>query len=201
MSQDDRDEVVAYVTNSNMDTEEGVSFDMEYSLTPPPLTVDLKKLEQEQDENWYKQGKMPFSNFRKASQKVDWHFPRNGQLRKSLADEWICFADGTNFTDTSIGFVADMFPQIIEFYRDKEQGPFWYPTLLLNLDIKKALPPEGVKWLQVRVQMKRIKNGRMDLEVFVHDADDDLVALSHHVGFVMDAARNMAARRKPDAKI
>ena len=120
---------------------------------------------------------------------------------KSLADEWLCFSDGSSFTNTSIGFVADMFPQIIESYRDQSQGPFWYPTLLLNLDIKKSLPPQGVKWLQVRVQMKRIKNGRMDLEVHVNDGDGDLVALSHHVGFVLSAARNTAERRKPDTKI
>lgn len=201
MSQEGREEVIAYVTNSNIDTEEGVSFDTGYSLTPPPPPVDLAKLEQDKDENWYVQEKMPFSKFRKASQKVKWHFPRKGQVLKSLADEWIRFSDGSNFTNTSLGFVADMFPQIIESYRDQSQGPFWYPTLLLNLDIKKALPPEGAKWLGVRVQMKRIKNGRMDLEVHVHDEQGELVALSHHVGFVLSAARNMAERRKPDTKI
>jgi hypothetical protein len=94
-----------------------------------------------------------------------------------------------------------MFPQIIESYRDKSLGPFWYPTLLLNLDIKKDLPPEGVKWLAVRVQMKKIKNGRMDLDVHVLDAEGEVVALSHHVGLVVDASRNLADRKKPDAKI
>ncbi|ORY11197.1 thioesterase-like superfamily-domain-containing protein [Clohesyomyces aquaticus] len=201
MSQDGREEVIAYVTNSNMDAEEGVSFETEYSLRPPPPPVDLKKLEEDKDENWYRQGKMPFSTFRKASTRVQWHFPRSGQALKSLADEWLCFTDGSNFTNTSIGFVADMFPQIIEDFRDEKQGPFWYPTLLLNLDIKKVLPPEGVKWLAIRVQMKKIKNGRMDLEVHVHDAEGDLVCLSHHIGFVLDAARNMSARSKSDSKM
>lgn len=201
MSQEGREEVIAYVTNSNMYAEEGVSFDTEYKLLPQPPPVDLGKLAQDADPYWKLQDKMPFSNFRKASQKVMWHFPRKGQALPNLADEWLCFTDGSNFTNTSIGFVADMFPQIVESYRDQNQGPFWYPTLLLNLDIKKPLPPEGVKWLAVRVQMKKVKNGRMDLEVHVHDAEGELVALSHHVGFVLDAARNMAARRKPDTKI
>ncbi|KAH7131991.1 thioesterase-like superfamily-domain-containing protein [Dendryphion nanum] len=201
MSQDGRDEVIAYVTNSNMKTEQGFSFDVGYSLTPPRPSVDLEKLAEDKDKNWYRLKEMPFASFRKATQKVEWYFPRAGQAATFLADEWLCFADGSNFTDSSIGFVADMFPQLIEIYRDKTQGPFWYPTLLLNLDIKKPLPAEGVKWLAIRVQTKQVRNGRMDLEVHVHDAQGDLIALSHHVGFVLDASRNTAERRKPDTRI
>ncbi|EAT88991.2 hypothetical protein SNOG_03786 [Parastagonospora nodorum SN15] len=201
MEQDGRQEIVAYVTNSNIAKEEGFSFDTEYKLSPPVISVDIAKLEQDADPNWARQKEMPFAKFRKASSRVQFYFPRKGHTLKSGADEWLCFSDGSNFTDTSIGFVADMFPQIIERHRDQKQGPFWYPTLLLNLDIKKALPKAGVKWLQIRVEMKKIKNGRMDLEVFVHDAEGDLVALSHHVGFVLDASRNTAARTKSDSKI
>jgi acyl-coenzyme A thioesterase PaaI-like protein len=196
-----RQEIIAYVTNSNIDTEEGFTFDTEHKLSPPVLSVDTSKLEQDTDPNWKREGEMPFAKFRKASTKVTFYFPRNGQVMKSGVDEWLCFSDGSNFDHSSIGFVADMFPQIIERHRDQSQGPFWYPTLLLNLDIKKALPAEGVKWLQVRAQMKRIKNGRMDLEVFVHDEAGELVALSHHVGFVLDASRNTAARTKSDSKM
>jgi acyl-coenzyme A thioesterase PaaI-like protein len=201
MSQDGREEVIAYATNSNMDTEQGVSFDTQYKLQPPPPTVVLSELDRDGDKNWHLEESMPFSKFRKASSKVKFHFPRSGQIIPNTADEWLCFRDGSSFTNSSIGFVADMFPLIVESYRDPSQGPFWYPTLLLNLDIKKSLPPGGVKWLAIRVQTKRVKNGRMDLEVHVHDEDGDLVALSHHVTFVLDAARNTAARRKPDTKI
>lgn len=201
MEQDGRQEVIAYATNSNIDKETGFSFDTEHKMSPPVPTVDLSKLEQDTDPVWGLQATMPFAKFRKATSKVKFHFPRKGQTALSTADEWLCWSDGSNFTNSSIGFVADMFPQIVEKFRHKDQGPFWYPTLLLNLDVKRSLPPGGVKWLQIRVEMKRIQNGRMDLEVFVHDADGDLVALSHHVGFVMDAARNTAVRRKPDAKI
>lgn len=205
MSQDGRTEVIAYATNSNMTLESGFTFDTEYKLTPPVPTIDLSKLEdsggKDDDENWAKQPEMPFAKFRKATTKVHFYLPRAGQKTLASADEWLCFSDGTNFTNSSLGFVADMFPQIVERFRDEKQGPFWYPTLLLNLDVKKTLPEEGVKWLQIRVTMKQVKNGRMDLEVFVHDAQGELVALSHHVGFVMDAARNTAGRRKGDGKL
>lgn len=201
VSRSGRQEIIAYVTNSNMDKEVGFSFDTEYKLSPPVLPADLAKLEQDTDPNWKREGEMPFAKFRKASNRVIFHFPRQGHALKSGADEWLCFSDGSNFDNTSIGFVADMFPQVIERHRDQSQGPFWYPTLLLNLDIKKSLPAEGVKWLQVRVEMKKIKNGRMDLEVYVHDAEGDLVALSHHVGFVLDASRNTAARSTSSSKM
>jgi acyl-coenzyme A thioesterase PaaI-like protein len=201
MEQEGRQEVVAYVTNSNMDTETGFTFDTEHTLSPPMPSVDLSKLEQDSDPIWARQKEMPHAKFRKATNRVHFHLPRAGQSTPASADEWLCFSDGSNFTNTSIGFVADMFPLLIERFRHKEQGPFWYPTLLLNLDIKKSLPPGGVKWLQIRVEMKKVQRGRMDLEVFVHDSEGDLVALSHHVGFVMDASRNTAARRKTDAKI
>ena len=201
MSQDGREEVIAYVTNSNMDTEEGFAFDTQYKLHPSPPPVDLSRLESDQDLYWYRKDNMPFANFRKASQKVRFHFPRSGNVLPNLADEWLCFSDGSLFTDSSIGFVADMFPQIVEAHRGDSQGPFWYPTLLLNLDIKKTLPSQGVKWLAIRVQTKKVKNGRMDLEVHVYDETGDLVALSHHVSFVLNASRNTAARRVKDTKI
>lgn len=67
----------------------------------------------------------------------------------------------------------------------------WYPTVVLNLDVKKALPEEGVEWLFVRVRAKRIQNGRMDLEVVVLDEEGDLVAVSDHVCLIVGAERNM----------
>ncbi|KAI8936014.1 hypothetical protein NX059_007516 [Plenodomus lindquistii] len=201
LEQEGRQEVVAYATNSNIDTETGFTFDTQYKMSPPVPPVDLTKLAQDLDPVWKRQTDMPLSNFRRATRKAIFHFPRKDQTAAAMADEWLCWSDGSNFTNTSVGFVADMFPQIVEKLKRKEEGPFWYPTLLLNLDIKKSLPPGGVKWLQIRVEMKRIQNGRMDLEVYVHDAEGELVALSHHVCFVIDASRNTAARRKPDAKI
>lgn len=199
MEQEGRQEIVAYVTNSNIAAEEGFSFDTQYELSPQPPPVDLAKMVSGQDPNWT-WSEVPFAKFRKATAQVKFFLPRAGLVRPNIVDEWICFSDGTNFTNTSIGFVADMFPQIVENFKNTNK-PYWYPTLLLNLDIKKLLPVEGVKWLNVRAELKQVKNGRMDLEIWVRDAAGELVALSHHVGFVLDASRNTATRRKPDAKI
>ena len=72
---------------------------------------------------------------------------------------------------------------------------FWFPTLVLNLDIKKALPQEGVEWLFARVYSKQIKNGRFDLEVVIMDAEGDIVALSHHSCLAVSAARNITRNK------
>ncbi|KAI9869993.1 MAG: hypothetical protein M1830_004859 [Pleopsidium flavum] len=228
LKQEDREEVVGYITNSNIHTETGLTLSTKWDLHPLPYVADLTKLKDNTDPNWALQTKMPFAAFRKASQNVTFYFPRQGQHLKSLADEWICFSNGEKFTNASLGYVSDMWPQVVEAYRaekdpyhvdniqnkdddhpfsqsvtSQEGGKnkdgwarFWYPTLLLNLEIKKALPAGGVEWLFARVRAKQIRNGRMDLECVILDEGGDIVALSHHVTLILGAERNMAERRK-----
>lgn len=218
LSQDGQDEVVGYFTQTNLRTESGASFQTGWTLHPAPYPVDLAALRKGRDAAWKEQASMPFASFRKATQHVRFCFPRRGQRLKSLNDEWVSFRNGDRFTQEALGFVADMWPQIVESYRHSDDpyattaeqpamqdtgfGNFWYPTVLLNLDVKKALPPEGVEWLFARVQAKKIQNGRLDLEVVILDETGDVVALSHHVVLVLPASRNLAKRNKGgDGKI
>lgn len=130
-----------------------------------------------------------------------------------MADEWLCWADGGKFTQSALGVVVDQFPQLVEIYpgtqpldasgedadigkKKRDRKPNWYPTVLLNLDVKKALPEEGVNWLFVRVRAKKIQNGRKDLEVVVLDEGGDLVAISNHVCLILDVDRNMKRSEK-----
>ena len=186
------------------------------------------------DPNWVLLHPKPFASFRKASQHVKTYLPRK-PVAQALVDEWICFEKaGERFTNESLGYVVDCFPQIVERYSPEElekataqeaaplnsQSPskpssnstgkvklersqwarFWYPTILLNLEVKKALPPEGVEFLFVRVCARIIKNGRMDLNVMVMDESGDLVALSQHVALVLGAERNMNRKEERDGK-
>ena len=134
-------------------------------------------------------------------------------------DQWLCFSKpGERFTQESLGYVADTFPQIVEHYftatevtaslkdnaektesssqetleqQMKQTATFWYPTLVLNLDIKKALPSEGAEFLFVRVRSKKIKNGRMDVDLVILDEDGDLIASSTHVVLILGSDRNL----------
>ena len=217
LSQGGREEVVGYLTNSNIATEVGVSFKTDYTLDPPPLPIDLSLVRQHQDDNWAPIPEMPFASFRRATLKTDFYFPRQGQRTRDSADEWIRFSNGERWTQTTLGYVCDMWPMPVEAFlhdqnpydvstieggKDKPKpARFWYPTLLLNLDVKKVLPEEGVEWLFVRVEAKQIKNGRMDLEVVIMDEAGELVALSHHVAFALGAERNLAKRKTDSSKI
>ncbi|KAI4142534.1 MAG: hypothetical protein L6R39_004907, partial [Caloplaca ligustica] len=196
--------VVGYLTQSNLHTESGLSLPTHWSLHPPPppppafrsLTASIGTKIDDGDENWIRAPPL-HPKFRHAANRVTTYVPRAGQLRPGMADEWICFAHpGQRFTQASLGYVVDQFPQIVEIYPgtadpppppppasvrsiekdEKEEKPNWYPTILLNLDVKKALPEEGAEWLFVRVRAKKIENGRMDLEVVVLDEGGGLVA-------------------------
>jgi Thioesterase-like superfamily len=239
--QDGAEEVVGYITQSNITAEVGPTFPTNFKLDPVPPPANLALLDSNSDPKWHKRA-MPFDNFRAAAKKLIFHLPKQGSGHESVSDQWIQFANGENFTNESLGFVCDMFPLIIENYRPdspykatEEQkkigGPeppvsnveggvkpknkdrkvvdtqwvrYWYPTLLLNIDVKKALPEGGVKWLQTRNRSKLIKNGRMDIDVAVYDEGGDLVALSSHVVLIVDASRNTAKRsegRKKEASL
>lgn len=78
--------------------------------------------------------------------------------------------------------------------KQSQSARFWYPIVVLNLDIKKALPLEGAEWLFTRVRAERIRNGRMDLEVVILDESGDIVAVSSHVALIVGAERNMSRR-------
>ncbi|CAN8100171.1 unnamed protein product [Discula destructiva] len=222
--QNGREEVLGYFIHANIPLESGPSFGTKWSLEPTPAPVRVPALAAGTDPHWAERDAMPFADFRKASQNVRFFFPRGGQPHGgSVVDEWIAMRSGEKFTDVSLGMVVDMFPQMIETFRNdsdpyategdarkdevemrkKGTAKYWYPTLLLNLDVKKALPEHGVDWLFLRTRAKQIKNGRFDLEVIVLDETGDVVALSHHVCMVLPAERNLAKRstRKTDLKL
>ena len=103
--QNGQEEVTGTLTNSNIDTESGLSLDTEYSLHPPPVPADLSKLRGDTDANWELLDTVALSGFRKVYAKVTTWLPRQGQHHYSIADEWVAFSTGERFTNESLGFV------------------------------------------------------------------------------------------------
>ena len=201
--------VVGYLTQSNMFTETGISLPTNWKLAPPPLPLrSTAALRHGEDPNWELQIK-PFPKFRKASQHVSTYLPREKRSAEAGVDEWICFPNPhEKFTQESLGYVADTFPQAVESSftaaevtaslgieaegtQKSQVASFWYPTILLNLDVKKALPAEGVDFLFVRVRSKKIEKGRFDIELVILDESGDLVASSNHVALILGSERNL----------
>ncbi|KAI1162454.1 thioesterase-like superfamily-domain-containing protein [Nemania serpens] len=222
LAQDGREEVVAYVTNTNAATESGLTLSTGWTPDPPLPSppADLARLAADgEDANWVAVKDLPHPKLRKAVNRIRMHVPRHGQAQPNVIDEWVRLESGERFPNEGVGFVSDMWPQMIEGLvrkQRRESGDegegtgegddaslswLWYPTLVLNLDIKKALPPGGVEWLHVRVLSKHIQNGRYDYEVIIFDEGGDLVALSHHVAMVLDGSRNTAARAVGGSKM
>lgn len=223
LTQNGREEVIGYFTHSNLAQASGPSFETEWRLEPSPAPVNIAALTAGTDDQWQERKVMPFNVFRKAVNNYRFAFPKAGQPGTSTTDQWMRSRSGEKFTNVTLGTVADLFPQIMELkvtnsdpysVKAEEKGvdttaqakakgsaDYWYPTLLLNLDVKKALPEEGVDWLFVRTRAKQMKNGRYDLEIIIQDETGDLVALSHHVCFILPASRNLAKRSTAGSKL
>lgn len=220
--------VMGYITMTDMRSEEGLSLDTGYRMLPEPLPVSLADLAANKDINYVKRGRDPVAHIRRAATNMQTYLARPSRrpsdFPKAIIDQWVRFHPlGKNgkHTNDSLGYVVDIFPQIVEKYvnpdieaatleRDmteqeareliKGSPPrkaHWYPTLSLNLDVKKALSKDGVEWLFVRVQAYKIQNGRFDLQVTVLDQDGDLVATSSHASLVLDMSRNINKSTRP----
>ena len=208
--------VLGFFTQSNINNEIGVSLPVSYELFPPrPPLTSKEALCDGTDPEWVLH-ENHFSKFRKAGQHLLSFIPRNGQARPGLVDLWLTMR-GQRFTQESLGYVVDSFPQLVETAETsgdlekemerlhidgdkfKESGywaKFWYPTVLLNMEVKKVLPPDGAEWLLSRVTTTQICNGRMDIEVTILDEEGGLVALSNHVALIVPAERNMKRGNK-----
>lgn len=228
------DRVEGYFMMTNMNAENGPTFDTGYKVLPEPLPVSLSDLAQGKDVNYIRRGLDPIAHVRRAGRYMQMHLSRPerrpSNFPKAMIDQWIrLYPRGKSgrLTNDSMGFAVDIFPQIIEQYisedietailghdlsqeevkeltkkRSEPRKALWYPTLNLNLDVKKALPEEGVEWLFVRVQASKIQNGRFDLQVTVLDEQGDLVATSSHASLAIDMSRNTTKSKKPkDSKI
>jgi hypothetical protein len=222
-----RDEVEGYITMSNIGKEDGLTLPTNFQLHPAPIAADLHALlARGEDQNWGLLRTRVFPKFRRATKNILTYLEkqdrRPADRSRAVLDQWVRFSPletPGKWTNDCLGFVVDMFPQIVESYINAERGEsdleekmpdqsnprpkYWYPTLALNLDVKKLLPEEGVEWLFVRVQASVIKNGRIDLHVTVLDEGGDVVALSTHCSLVMDASRNTTrnSKKKQDSKL
>ncbi|KAJ5943151.1 hypothetical protein N7516_003319 [Penicillium verrucosum] len=183
-------------------------------------SVDLAALGRTGSDGTWRKLEAPFASFRKAAAQIELFGPGAGDTQKQKragdmgVDQWVRFrpAGDVNgrWTEAAVAYLVDMFPMALDRFDnvsnaavEKESGTslagqkanFWYPTVTLNVDMKKHLPAEGVEWLYSRVETKALRDGRTDLEVTVLDEDGEVIALSTQVGLVVNASRNVGTRK------
>ncbi|KAL2262653.1 hypothetical protein VTK26DRAFT_578 [Humicola hyalothermophila] len=211
-----RKEIAAYFTMTDLRKENGVSLPLGFTLRhpfPPPPRPDFAALKADRDLHWARL-KFPLGSrlrFARCLQNFAYYGPRASPPSKTPIDKWVRLASGERFTANSLGFVSDCWPYVVEEHRPSRKeaeekarrgesvpfppdATFWYPTVVLNLEVKKALPAEGLEWLQIRIQSRQVKNGRMDIEILLLDEQGELVAISNHVNLILGSERNTAER-------
>lgn len=217
--------IVGYVTVSPASKETGVSARMNWELEAElGRGVDLKRLggseegEGRDERNGWVKWMPPFSEFRKATRNLEIYVrdppsagPTEGNGKPPVIDQWSRFRPGGDasgrWVNDAVVFLVDMFPQALHGFdriastaatgsAETLQGKFWYPTVALNVDLKKRLPAEGTEWLYSRVVSKAMRDGRVDIEVVVLDEGGEVVAIGSQVGLVLSASRNVGTRQK-----
>jgi hypothetical protein len=116
LSQGAREEIVGYVTHSDLAAETGASFDTRW-LTRSGLygRVDVGALEEGRNEGWVEKAPWPMAKFRKAANHFRTWMPRGGQKVQSGYDFWSCPAEeGGRWRNESLGYLVDCFPQVLE---------------------------------------------------------------------------------------
>ncbi|KAI9695816.1 MAG: hypothetical protein M1820_008410 [Bogoriella megaspora] len=193
---------------------------------PSPMP-DFQALKTEGSDKGWELSRIPKSSaqIQRSLQRWQFYLPRHGPLTPGVCDMWIRLASGERITQGALAYVVDSFPINMNtflastemrelFYNaprnpetstqenhseDKQRAGVWLPTVVMNLEVKKALPEDGIEWLAVRVTSKQIQDGKFDIDIVVRDGEGELVALSNHVALILEMERN-TVKRKPSTK-
>ncbi|KAJ2984591.1 hypothetical protein NUW58_g5979 [Xylaria curta] len=198
----------------------GITETTGYETTPAaalPSLPDFEMLKAKDVDSSWEASKLPRGSESWRSLR-NWKFylPRAGSSTAGVVDMWIRMASGESITSRALAYVGDSFPYNLHAFltaspagqaeqtrRDGQRVALWFPTLVMNLDMKMVLPSEGVEWLTVRITSKQIKNGMFDLDIIIRNTDGELVALSHHVAMIVSIERNTGRRENssPNASL
>jgi hypothetical protein len=195
---------------------------------PPSVVVTADNVSLSLDNatqtKWRQTGPTDWVKFRRVEHQCITFGPTSEYKKPGVIDQWARLRTVTSgssaagngkWTNETLPFLSDWFPAGLEEVGSQALSsssssppstrpkipPFWYPTVTLNIDFKKSLPPQGVDWLYSRVVMKSVRNGRMDIEVVIMDEQGEIVALCSHIGLVVPIERNTNGRKYEKSKM
>ncbi|KAK4195035.1 thioesterase-like superfamily-domain-containing protein [Triangularia verruculosa] len=205
-----RAEITAYLTMTDLSRAQGLTLPTMWSFPSKTPTPDFSLLKADKQDGHWRELNLgssgAFGMYARVLDNCHFYFPKRGQEHPSVIDLWMRFKiPSEGFTNSSLGLVSDAFPYVVEAFRPppdsktdkpfKANEMFWYPTVVMSLELKRALPEKkGVEWLRLRMQSKEIRNGRLDLEVVIVDARGELVGVSNQVNLILGSERNTGGR-------
>ncbi|PYH38800.1 PKS-like enzyme [Aspergillus neoniger CBS 115656] len=181
----------------------GITLQTDWRLSTTPSPVDLTKLETDSDPNWisYHCAFYP-EGFRRGQSYVKNFILRFvGDMALPIQENYDPYEEGKPFPMGSIAAILE-FTKRQEKARNEGRSDwrilnddgtrnFWAKmlnvSLTLSTEIKQRLPAEGVRWLYLRTECKRILNGQMDMEVLIFDERMDLIAISQQIAALVPA--------------
>ena len=128
------------------------------------------------------------------------------------------------WTNEELGIVCDLFtPAAENYYKDSQfsiqsianravemadrgeskkhwqwGGGRWYTTVNMTIDVKQAVPPEGVKWLFTRQKTIDVVDGRLSVRGEVWDEQESLVALVQSSWLMVENSRAVISKARKE---
>nr|OQO26087.1 hypothetical protein B0A51_05817 [Rachicladosporium sp. CCFEE 5018] len=223
LSQGAKEKVRAVAMNVDRSKSNGVSITTGYTRKPLEPPIDFDKLLVHQDPHWIRwENSWAPNSPAKWLSNVILAFRKQPNVDKNMSDSSVRWKDPTQrWTTEMLGLVVDFSSppaenhfegslngqaayarEAISWAAEGKQPPpavgwrvpRFYPTVSMSIDVKQALPAEGVEWLYVRASTKSVLDGRVDVHVEVWDVEGRLVALSQQMLMALDIGRAPVAK-------
>ncbi|KAK6434567.1 hypothetical protein LTR95_009253 [Oleoguttula sp. CCFEE 5521] len=223
LSQGGKEKVRAFTVNVNRSKSNGISITSGYTRQPLEPPLDFDKLPLHQDPHWIRwENSWAPNSPAKWLSNVIIAFRKEPDADRNMSDSWVRWKDpAQQWTTEMLGLVVDLSSPPAEnhfegslngqaAYAREAMGwvaegrqppmavgwrvPRFYPTVSMSIDVKHALPPDGVEWLYVRASTKSVLDGRVDVHVEVWDAEGRLIALSQQMLMALDIGRSPVAK-------
>jgi hypothetical protein len=190
----------------------GMTLDTGFKLEPPIPPIDFDIVRQGKDPNWTSMNvPYDFSPATVRRSHMNLVLERVACPDKSIVQAWLNFArPEEKWTTAKLGIAVDnIIPAINNFVGNANdmQGmadqsiamerygpsrvslewkyPYWYTTLNLSIEVKRALPEEGVDWLFLRNRTKMVREGRADVHGEIFNAEGELVAVTQQLWLIV----------------
>lgn len=189
-----------------------------------PAKPDLEALLRNGKVNLWRESVPPAGSVARSNNFWRMFVPSEGPFSPGVLDVWMCTRSGEPIKQEMMPFVVDSVPYDMttftvtpEMYaahrnkdiardsaakrdeleeRKKERAGFWFPTVVLDLENKVTLPAEGVRWVNMRLTIKLMENGRFDLNVMMRDEQGAIIAVSNQVALIISMERNLRNGKK-----